>query len=262
MKKTRSTLLLLIAVSFLGFTFKNNKHDVKFLDVPGPLLFDSTYYDLAWSSHPSDNYYTQEYIPEGDSINNFNKMILINVMFSDSIKLDDVVASEIADLTKMQKENPVIQFKAYENKETNEHMIDFLLSQNELVGDHLKLVERNVYRYKQFTNKSGQKGILLFGVSTRSYGNDIYNFFDDLKEHRTDMVTKVGNLYLRKLQLQNKKLQQANGNQLQQKIAAKLQHKTNMRNITIAFFFFIAAGCKTSYFNSSNNLSNESPGFF
>jgi hypothetical protein len=30
-----------------------------------------------------------------------------------------------------------------------------------------------------------------------------------------------------------------------------------MRNITIAFFFFIAAGCKTSYFNSSNNLSNE-----
>jgi hypothetical protein len=194
MRNIRSILLLLIAVCFFGFTFKNNKDDVKdHLNVPGPLLFDSTHYDLAWSSHPSDNYYAQEYIPKGDSIDNFKKMILINVMVSDSIKLDDVVASEIAELTKMQKENPVIQFKAYENKETNEHMIDFLLSQNELVGDHLKLVERNVYRYKEFTDKSGKKGILLFGVSTRSYGHDIYSFFADLKEHRADMVTKVGN---------------------------------------------------------------------
>jgi hypothetical protein len=200
MKKIRSTLLLLIALSFFCFTFKNNKDDIKdYLNVPGPLLFDNTHYDLAWSSHPSNNYYAQEYIPEGDNIDNFNKMILINVIVSDSLKQDDVVASEIADLTKMQKENQAVQFKAYENKKTNEHMIDFLLTENELVGNHVKLAERNVYRYKQFTDTSGQKGILLFGVSTRSYGNNIYSFFADLKEHRTDMVTKVGDFSIPKI---------------------------------------------------------------
>src|SRR5947208_3395905 len=113
-------------------------------------------------------------------------MVLINVIISKFIKIDDVVAAKISELTKMQKQNPVIQFKAYDNKKTGEHMIDFLLSENEPDGNHLKLVERNVYRYEQFTDKSGQKGILLFGTSTRSYGHDIYSFFADLKEHRTD----------------------------------------------------------------------------
>jgi hypothetical protein len=192
MKKIQSTLLLLIALLFFGFTFKD-KEDVKdYLNVPGPLMFDNINYNLAWSSHPADNYYLQEYIPQSDSIDNFNKMILINVIVSNSIKLKDVVAAKISELKKMQKQNPVIQFKAYDNKETGEDMIDFLLSENEADGNHLKLVERNVYRYKEFTDKSGQKGILLFGTSTRSYGHDIYSFFADLKEHRTDMIMKVG----------------------------------------------------------------------
>ena len=71
-------------------------------------------------------------------------------------------------------------------------MIDFLLSEDEPDGNHLKLVERNLYRYQQFTDKSGQKGILLFATSIRSYGHDIYSFFADLKKHRTDMIVKVG----------------------------------------------------------------------
>jgi hypothetical protein len=193
MKKTQLILLLSIGLSFFGFRFKNNKADVKdYLNVPGPLMFDNANYNLAWSSHPNANYYMQEYIPQGDNLDNFNKMVLINLIVSDSIKLDDVVTAKISELTEMQKKNPVIQFKAYDNKKTREHMIDFLLSENVPDGNHLKLVERNVYHYKEFTDKSGQKGILLFGTSTRSYGHDIYSFFANLKDHRSDMIMKVG----------------------------------------------------------------------
>jgi hypothetical protein len=193
MKKIHSTVLLFVGLMLLGFTNKNNKTDVRdYLNVPGPLTLDSIYYNLAWSSHPSDNYYIQEYIPKSDSIERFNKMILINVLVSNSIKVDEVVAAKIAEIIKMQKTNPVIQYKEYANEKTGEYMIDFLLSENESDGNHLKLVERNVYRYKQVQDKSGQKGILLVGTSTRSYGHDIYNFFAELKEHREDMITKVG----------------------------------------------------------------------
>src|SRR5579871_178830 len=177
MKKTQATFLVLTGLLFFSFKIKNHKAEVKdYLNVPGPLTFDNTNYNLAWSSHPSENYYMQEYIPQSDSIDNFNKMILINIITSNSIKIDEVVSAKISELTKMQKANPVIQFKVYNNKKTGEHMIDFLLSENEPDGNHLKLVERNVYRYKQFVDKSGQKGILLVGTSTRSYGHDIYNF--------------------------------------------------------------------------------------
>ncbi|MEP6466008.1 MAG: hypothetical protein ABJB05_06865 [Parafilimonas sp.] len=192
MKKSQSILVLLTGLLFFGFTFKDKDEIKDYLNVPGPLTFDNTNYNLAWSSHSADNYYIQEYIPQGDNLDSFNKMVLINVIISDSIKLNEVVAAKISELTEMQKKNPVIQFKAYDNKKTGEHIIDFLLSENEAEGNHLKLVERNVYRYKEITDKSGKKGILLFGTSTRNYGHDIYGFFADLKEHRSDIIMKVG----------------------------------------------------------------------
>jgi hypothetical protein len=82
-------------------------------------------------------------------------MVLLNVIISDSLKLDEGVASKTSELTKMQKRNPIIQFRAYDNKKIEEHLIDFLSSENEHDGNHLKHVERNVYREKQFTDKSG-----------------------------------------------------------------------------------------------------------
>ena len=109
MKKAQSTLLLLIGLLFFGFTFKDKEDEVKdYLNVPGPIIFDKTNYNLAWSSHPADNYYIQEYIPQDENIDNFNKMVLINAIVSDSIKLDEFVAAKISELSKMQKENPVI----------------------------------------------------------------------------------------------------------------------------------------------------------
>lgn len=193
MKNLQKTFLSLVGLLLFSFTLKNNKDEVKdYFNIPGPLTFDKTDYNLAWSSHPADNYYMQEYVPKDENVDNFKNMILINVIVSDSLKLEDVVANKLAELTKLQKENPVIQFKSYDNSNTGEHIIDFLLSANEPDGKHLSLVERNVYHYKYLVDKSGKKGILLFGTSTRSYGHDIYKFFADLKEHREDMIIKVG----------------------------------------------------------------------
>jgi hypothetical protein len=194
MKKNQTSILLLSGLLLFGYTLKDNQGEAKdYLNVPGPLTFDKTDYKLAWSSHPADYYYMQEYIPKDEKLESFKNMILLNVIASDSLKIEVVVAMKLAELAKLQKENPVIQFKAYDNSNTGEHIIDFLLSANDPDGIHLSFVERNVYRYKNFVDKSGQKGILLFGVSTRSYGQNINKFFEDLKEHRMETIPKVGN---------------------------------------------------------------------
>jgi hypothetical protein len=70
-------------------------------------------------------------------------------------------------------------------------MLDFVLSANTPDGKHISIVERNVYRYKAFTDKSGKKGILLFGISTRGYGNGTNDFFASLKANRKALVDQL-----------------------------------------------------------------------
>ena len=50
------------------------------------------------------------------------------------------------------------------------------------------LKRNKVYRYKSITDKNGQKYILLFGASQRSYGDDI----DTFKSKRFDLINLVG----------------------------------------------------------------------
>jgi len=93
-------------------------------------------------------------------------------------------------LKKMKETNPVINYDMIENKTTGEYILDFLLTANAADGT-ISIAERNVYRYKSFTTKAGQKGVLLVGISTRSYGNAINSFLVSLKANRKDIITKL-----------------------------------------------------------------------
>ena len=68
----------------------------------------------------------------------------------------------------MKATNPLVNYEMFQKN--GEYLLDFLLSANAADGKTVDIVERNVYRYKTFTDKSGKKGILLFAVSVRSYG--------------------------------------------------------------------------------------------
>ncbi|MEO6637530.1 MAG: hypothetical protein ABIN25_04595, partial [Ginsengibacter sp.] len=86
------------------------------------------------------------------------------------------------------------------NPKTGEYLIDFLLSANGADGS-MNIVERNVYRYKSFTDKAGKAGVQLFGVSTRSYGADIDKFFAALKANRKDLINKVAQFKLPEIKI-------------------------------------------------------------
>ena len=187
LKNKITTVLLgfLLTIVAFGQTTK----PTEYLGVAGQISFDKTSYNLAWTSHPTDNYYKQEYLAKGDTIEKFKKLILLEII-TGKTKLKDVVATKIAELKKMKASNPVVNYETFEKD--GEVMLDFLVSENTPDGKYLSIVERNVYRYKSVVDKNGQKGVLLFGVSERAYGDDIDKFFPNLKAHRFDLINLVG----------------------------------------------------------------------
>jgi hypothetical protein len=185
-KMTMFVVGLFLTTTTFGQTTKTV---TDYLGLTKPISFDNVSYNLVWTTHPTDNYYKQEYLAEDDTLEKFKKLVTVDVLVG-KIKLKDVVASKIAELEKMKATNPVVNYQTFEKG--GEVMLDFLLSQNTPDGKYLSIVERNVYRYKTVTDKTGQKAVLLFAVSDRVYGDDIDKFFSNLKENRFDLINAVG----------------------------------------------------------------------
>lgn len=181
--------IVTLALFFTTLSFGQVTKQTEYLGVVGPISFDKIPYNLTWTSHPLDNYYKQEYLAKGDTIEKFKKLILLEIL-TGKTKLKDVVATKVTELKKMKSLNPVVQYETFEKD--GEVLLDFLLSKNTPDGKLVSTVERNVYRYKSIVDKNGQKGVLLVGVSERSYGDDIDKFFPNLKAHRFDLINLVG----------------------------------------------------------------------
>jgi len=180
----RSILSLLIF--FSSFTYAQKPVDK--LNVPGPIVIGKKTHVLNWASNPVAGFYKQEYIPAGENENKFRSMVLIDLSLGD-LKLKDIVDIKITELKKMKGTNPMVNYEVFQKN--GEYLLDFLLSANSADGKTIDIVERNVYRYKIFTDKAGKKGVLLFGVSVRSYGKDIDNFLKALKTNKATLLNEV-----------------------------------------------------------------------
>lgn len=190
MKINTSSVILLSTLLFSGAANgQSNKKTTDYLGAPGPIVFEKTTYNLSWSSHPAANYYKQEYLPKGETADNFRTMILFEVV-TGNLNIKDIAAAKLAELKKMKETNPLINYESFDNPRTGEYMIDFLLTANAPDGG-ISIAERNVYRYKAVTDASGLKGIALFGISTRSYGKEAAAFISSLKMKRKDLVSQV-----------------------------------------------------------------------
>ncbi|MEO6522378.1 MAG: hypothetical protein ABIN91_11910 [Mucilaginibacter sp.] len=190
MKKLAVLLLASIMSSIFSYGKARYKEGIKdYFGITGPITFNKVDYIFSWSSHPVDIYYKQEFLPNGESSDKFKSMILMDFVVGD-FKVEDVLSLKVNELKKMKESNPVVNYHIIENKATNEYILDFIVSDNS--GGKTNIVERNVYRYKLFTDKNGKKGVLLFGISNRSYGDDIPDFFKKLKTNLNDLVNTVG----------------------------------------------------------------------
>ncbi len=124
--------------------------------------------------YPSGNYYKHEYVLKGDNVEKFKSMLMLEVLTGDATP-KEIAAAKMEELKKMKETNLMVNYESFNNTTTGDYMIDFLLSANGPDGKN-EYCGKNVYRYTTVTEKSGKKALLLFAISTRSYGNDITPF--------------------------------------------------------------------------------------
>ena len=171
----------------MSFTnFSNDPTDR--IVVPGPLTFNKTTFNIAWTDKPNDTYYIQEYLPTGENVEKFNQMLTIH-LFDKDIKLKDAVQQKVKELNNRKKTDPTCNYQVNESPDGKEFMVDFILGESQ--GDKMTIVEFNIYRYKQVDLGDKKKGILVYAYSKRAYGDDITAFFKNLKNDRTEILNAM-----------------------------------------------------------------------
>ena len=155
---------------------------VDHLSVPGPLIFNKVSYQLVWSAHPSPHYYKQEYLPVGQSTQDFQGMVLVEAVIQGT-DVNSAVAAQVDLLNRRKATDPTVNFAISKNPKTREMVIDFVMGKDS--GEKGSIVEWNAYRYAPLTGNGGKSGVLLFGISRRAYGENSTEFLRGLKSART-----------------------------------------------------------------------------
>ena len=182
--KRRLVLFLMLMVQF--FMAQNKVEDYLYLG--DKYRFDNKDYKLVWSSHPTSNFYKQEYILPNENVEKYTRMIMIDFLEGD-LTPKDAISNFVNNLENSKKQNSIINYQMYERED--EYMLDFIISKNSQDGKEVLILERNVYRYFRI-NTPKRKGVLLFGVSDRAYTKkEMDNMFSVLKNKKLDLVNKV-----------------------------------------------------------------------
>jgi len=178
-------LLTLIAVGVANANIVNNKSVetvTQYFDVGNPINFGGEQYYFAWSSRPYDFYMLQEYLPAGETFENYNQMFTVSVMFYGDSPFNSAKAVEykIAELEETKKTDPVCNYNVLENN--GEYILDFIVSKSDDKGT-LEFVEVDIHYYKDITINGIKASYLLF-YSKRAYGDDIMPFIESIPSQR------------------------------------------------------------------------------
>lgn len=186
MKKTQQIRILSGIFLILSFNLSSQNYK-NYLSV-SEVLLSNTIYKLAWSSHPNADYYKQEYLSDGEKLERFKTMIMIDAIIKD-LPIEKVVRLKESELQERKKTDKVCNYQITANSETGEYMIDFLISS----GD---IVEWNAYRYKKIKDSKGNPTVLLFALSKRAYGEEFRTFLTELKSNRIEDINLIWNYKL------------------------------------------------------------------
>lgn len=164
----------------------------RYFDVGNPIKFGGDKYYFAWSSRPYDFYMLQEYLPKGQSFEDYTKMFTVSVMFTGDSPMTsaDAVKYKVAELEEIKKSDPVCNYIVSEND--GEYIVDFIVSNSNDKGE-LEFVEVDIHYYRDIVVK-GMKATYLLFYSCRAYGDDIMPFLESIPSKREQWYKDITEL--------------------------------------------------------------------
>ncbi len=173
---------IMIALTSLSFAQTN---PIDRIGLKGPIDLNKTSYSLTWSQKPNANYYVQEYLPKGETVEHFNQLITVNIFVTD-ISVTSAIEQKAQELTKRKDTDKVCNFSIINSPDGSESIIDCLLSSG--TNDKLDVLEFIIYKYKQIELDNHKKALLVYSYSKRGYGDGITPFLTNLGKFRKDML--------------------------------------------------------------------------
>ncbi|MBQ3605058.1 MAG: hypothetical protein II990_02255 [Muribaculaceae bacterium] len=190
-------LFLFVMIASFSSIAQNNSTDssVKYFDMGKSIKFCDTEYKFAWSTHPYDFYYLQEYLPDGETFDNYTQMFTVGVIFygDASYNSEFALQAKIEELEKRKKTDRVCRYIVAENN--GEYILDFIVSDSK--NDKLNFVEADIHYYKDVTI-NGIKANILYFYSRRAYGDDIIPFMKSIPSLRSEWYENITKLPLPK----------------------------------------------------------------
>lgn len=181
-----SSRLAAAVVLSLGFAMPAMAQE-ELLGIPGPITFEGTDFELAWTSHPAPAYYKQEYVPAGEAVESYIQMFMVDVL-TEGQTPQSASASMILGLEDRKANgDPVVNYDVIENEATGELILDFLISDT---SSGEIIVEWNAYRYSPTADGTG--GLTLFAISRRGYGEEgATQFLEGLTSWRETSIQEL-----------------------------------------------------------------------
>ena len=154
---------------------------------PGPFVLEGESFELAWTSHPTETFYKQEYVPAGQTVEAYEQMFIVDVL-TNGLAVQDAAGTMVDGLKQRQANDPVVNFAMIENEATGEIILDFVLSDS---SSGTVIVEWNAYRYVPLEN-----GVAMFGISRRGYDEGATELLKGMKGWRMGTIQALAELDL------------------------------------------------------------------
>ncbi len=177
-----------LIISFLCCLGLHAQTVTEYFNVGNPIKYCGTKLSLVWSAQPQENYFVQEYLPKGESLEHYNQMFTVSVIFWDRTPLEAVQA-KISELEQRKKTDPITNYLVAENN--GEYILEFIVSDSN--NGKMDTVEVDVHYYKQMTINGRNAAVLCF-YSCRAYGDDIKPFIQSISEKRNSWYEGMSNL--------------------------------------------------------------------
>lgn len=167
---------------------------VNYLGTVKSIDFDGTKYNLTWSHPPQGVLYIQEYMPDGQVIEQYEDIFILDLYKDANTTLKDAVKEKTDWLNDRKKTDPTVNYKVMQNSDGSEYIVDLIISD----GD---IVEWDVIRYADYKENGEKAGVRTFTMSKRGY-KGMSAFVDKMMKRKQELMKEFSGLPFPEIKLQ------------------------------------------------------------